>query len=181
VAKKSGLSTLELCAGGGGQALGYEQAGIHHEALLEIDRHACATLRLNRPDWKVLEADLSLFDGRPYRGVDILSGGLPCPPFSVAGKQLGDLDERNLFPSLIRLVEEVRPRAVMIENVRGILDAVFSDYRQYVGTQLEKQGYKPGWKLMNASRVYKGLCKRGSPTMKEEKQWTSSQRYWTSC
>ncbi len=151
VPKATGLSTLELCAGGGGQALGYEQAGIEHEALVEIDKHACATLRLNRPNWKVIEGDLNVFDGRPFRGIDILSGGLPCPPFSVAGKQLGDLDERNLFPVLIRLVDEVRPRAVMIENVRGILDAVFSDYRQFVGVQLEKLGYKPGWKLMNAS------------------------------
>lgn len=151
VPKMTGLSTLELCAGGGGQAIGYEQAGIHHQALVEIDKHACATLRLNRPEWKVIETDLKLFDGRPYRGVDILSGGLPCPPFSVAGKQLGDLDERNLFPALIRLVDEVRPRAVMIENVRGILDAVFLDYRQFVEKQLLKLGYVPGWKLMNAS------------------------------
>jgi len=151
VPKMTGLSTLELCAGGGGQAIGYEQAGIHHQALVEIDKHACATLRLNRPDWKVIETDLKLFDGRPFRGVDILSGGLPCPPFSVAGKQLGDLDERNLFPALIRLVDEVKPRAVMIENVRGILDAVFLDYRQFVEKQLQKLGYVPGWKLMNAS------------------------------
>jgi DNA (cytosine-5)-methyltransferase 1 len=69
----------------------------------------------------------------------------------VAGKQLGHADERNLFPSAIRLVDEIRPRAVMIENVRGILDAVFEDYRGYVGKQLSKLGYEPGWKLMNAS------------------------------
>jgi DNA (cytosine-5)-methyltransferase 1 len=151
VAHNSGISTLELCAGAGGQALGYEQAGIHHQALVEIDKHACATLRLNRPDWNVIEGDLAHFDGRPYRGVEILSGGLPCPPFSKAGKQLGENDERNLFPEMIRLVDEIRPQAIMIENVRGILDAVFADYRQYVGAALEKMGYRPGWKLMNAS------------------------------
>lgn len=147
----SGLTTLELCAGGGGQALGYEQAGIGHAGLIEIDKHACATLRLNRPEWNVMEQDLTSFSGTPYKGVDIISGGLPCPPFSKAGKQLGTRDERNLFPVMIRLVDEIRPRAVVIENVRGILDAVFEDYRQYVGAELKKLGYEPGWKLMNAS------------------------------
>lgn len=151
VLHKIGISTLELCAGAGGQALGYELAGIHHQGLVEIDQHACATLRLNRPEWNVMGTDLAKFDGRPFRGVEILSGGLPCPPFSKAGKQLGEKDERNLFPEMIRLVDEIRPQAIMIENVRGILDAVFADYRQYVGTELEKLGYRPGWKLMNAS------------------------------
>jgi DNA (cytosine-5)-methyltransferase 1 len=100
---KSRLTTLELCAGAGGQALGLEQAGIGHAGLVELDKHACATLRLNRPAWNVIEQDLHHFDGRPFVGVDIVSGGLPCPPFSVAGKQLGHKDERNLFPVLIRL------------------------------------------------------------------------------
>lgn len=147
----NGLSTLELCAGAGGQALGYEQAGFEHAALVEINKHACATLRLNRPTWNVIEGDLAEFDGRGYRGIDVISGGLPCPPFSVAGKQLGENDERNLFPEMIRLVDQIRPRAVMIENVRGILDAVFSDYRQLVGDQLKRFGYTAGWRLMNAS------------------------------
>jgi DNA (cytosine-5)-methyltransferase 1 len=148
---RSDLTTLELCAGAGGQALGYEQAGIAHAALVELDKHACATLRLNRPNWRIVEQDLNAFSGSSYKGVDIISGGLPCPPFSIAGKQLGKKDERNLFPAMIRLVDEVRPRAVMIENVRGILDAVFEDYRTYVGTELQKLGYQPGWKLINAS------------------------------
>jgi DNA (cytosine-5)-methyltransferase 1 len=146
-----GLSTLELCAGAGGQALGYEMAGIDHAGLVELDKHACATLRLNRPEWNVIEQDLNHFDGAAFRGVDIISGGLPCPPFSVAGKQLGENDERNLFPVLIRLVDQIRPRAVMIENVRGILDAVFVDYRLFIREQLKRLGYKTGWKLMNAS------------------------------
>ena len=113
-----GLTTLELCAGAGGQALGYEQAGIAHVGLVELDKHACATLRLNRPEWKekgiVFERDLNTFDGGAFKGADIISGGLPCPPFSVAGKQLGSLDERNLFPAMIRLVDQIRPKAVMI-------------------------------------------------------------------
>jgi len=146
-----GLTTLELCAGGGGQAVGLEQAGFHHVGLVEIDSHACATLRVNRPKWNVIEEDLNMFDGSSFKGVDLISGGLPCPPFSVAGKQLGKDDERNLFPAMIRLVDQIRPRAVMIENVRGFLDAVFQDYRWYVRKELEKLGYEPGWKLMNAS------------------------------
>jgi|SRR5579863_977659 len=147
----AGLTTLELCAGAGGQALGFEQAGIEHVGLVELDRHACATLRLNRPDWNVLEGDMAAFDGGPFKGVDVISGGLPCPPFSIAGKQLGTKDERNLFPAMIRLVDQVRPRAVMIENVRGILEAVFEDYRLLVADELKKLGYQTGWKLMNAS------------------------------
>jgi DNA (cytosine-5)-methyltransferase 1 len=116
-----------------------------------VDCHACSTLRLNRPQWNVIQQDLNTFSATSFKGVDIISGGLPCPPFSIAGKQLGTKDERNLFPVMIRLVDEARPRAVMIENVRGILDAVFEDYRHYVGTELRKLGYEPGWKLMNAS------------------------------
>ena len=119
------LTAVELCAGAGGQALGLEKAGFDHTALVEIDPNCCNTLRANRKQWNVLQQDLRAFDGSPYKGIDLLAGGLPCPPFSVAGKQLGDGDERNLFPEGIRLVRQIRPRAVMIENVRGILDAVF--------------------------------------------------------
>jgi DNA (cytosine-5)-methyltransferase 1 len=106
---------------------------------------------LNRHGWNVIEHDLNTFDGSMFKGVDIISGGLPCPPFSVAGKQLGARDERNLFPVMIRLVDQIRPRAVMIENVRGILDPAFQYYRSFVGEELKKLGYQTGWKLMNAS------------------------------
>ncbi|HVJ08568.1 MAG TPA: DNA cytosine methyltransferase [Acidisarcina sp.] len=145
------LTALELCAGAGGQALGLERAGFHHKALLELDRHACMTLRINRPEWNVIQGDLRDFDAAAFAGVDLVCGGLPCPPFSVAGKQLGKDDERNLFPSAIRVIEQVKPRAVMIENVRGILDAVFSDYRQYIVEELKALGYRAQWKLLNAS------------------------------
>jgi DNA (cytosine-5)-methyltransferase 1 len=145
------FASLEICAGAGGQAIGIEQAGFRHEALVEIDTGACATLRLNRPSWEVVEGDVCRFDGTPFRGIDLLAGGLPCPPFSVAGKQLGKSDERNLFPDALRLVDETRPRAVMIENVRGILDAVFEDYRTHISTMLKKMGYETAWHLFNAS------------------------------
>ncbi len=91
------LSTLELCAGGGGQALGFEQAGIEHVGLVEMDRHACATLRLNRPGWNVMEEDLNRFDGTAFRGADIISGGLPCPPFSVPESNSAALTSATCF------------------------------------------------------------------------------------
>jgi DNA (cytosine-5)-methyltransferase 1 len=145
------LTTLEICAGGGGQAIGLEAAGIDHVALVEINKAACDTLRLNRPAWNVIQEDLNEFDCSKYRGVDLVSGGLPCPPFSIAGKQLGKEDERNLFPALIRLVNQTHPRAIMIENVRGILEAVFEDYRYHIASELKKLGYDTGWKLLNTS------------------------------
>jgi DNA (cytosine-5)-methyltransferase 1 len=145
------LTSLEICSGAGGQALGLEMAGFGHEALVEIEPPACSTLRLNRPHWNVVEGDLREFDGRPYHGVDLIAGGVPCPPFSRAGKQLGADDERDMFPEALRLVDECRPKAVMLENVRGLLDAVFDDYRNKVEKQLKKLGYVPGWRLLNAS------------------------------
>jgi len=147
------LTSVELCAGAGGQALGLEQAGYRHSALVEIDKHCCNTLRHNRPDWNILEEDLRLFKERAsdFKGMDLLAGGMPCPPFSVAGKQLGEKDERNLFNDAIGIVDAARPRAVMIENVRGFLDAPFHDYREHLKAQLEKLGYKTDWRLLNAS------------------------------
>ncbi|MCR1345512.1 DNA cytosine methyltransferase [Acidithiobacillus ferrooxidans] len=147
----SQFTSLELCAGAGGQALGLEMAGFDHAALIELEPAACATLRLNRPGWSVIEDDLRQFSGNPYKGIDLVAGGVPCPPFSKAGKQLGAKDERDLFPEAIRLVDECRPQAVMLENVRGLLDAVFDDYRNKVEKQLKKLGYVPGWRLLNAS------------------------------
>ena len=150
----SHMESIELCAGAGGQALGLEQAGFRHQALVEIDAPCRATLNLNRPGWNVVEgdsADVAQFSATPYRGIDLLAGGLPCPPFSVAGKQLGRHDERNLFPEALRIIDECRPRAVLIENVRGFLDAVFSDYRQHLKHELARMGYEADWRLFNAS------------------------------
>ncbi len=145
------MNSLELCAGAGGQAQGLELSGFDHEALVEIDAAACHTLRLNRPQWNVIEGDLSKFDATPFRGVDLVAGGVPCPPFSKAGKQLGADDARDMFPQAIRVVNEARPKAVMLENVRGLLDAVFADYRQEIARQLNTMGYWAGWNLFNAA------------------------------
>lgn len=145
------MQSIEFCAGAGGQAIGLEQAGFRHAALVEIERDFAKTLELNRPGWNVFAQDMNTFDGRPYRGVDLFAAGLPCPPFSVAGKQLGDKDERNLFPAALRLIDEIQPQAVMIENVRGFLSAVFEDYRKSLKDQLDKLGYYTDWRLLNAS------------------------------
>lgn len=145
------MNSLELCAGAGGQALGLERSGFEHEALVEIDTAACSTLRLNRPQWNVIEGDLSQFDATRYRGIDLVAGGVPCPPFSKAGKQLGADDERDMFPQAIRIVDETRPQAVMLENVRGLLDAVFTDYRHNISRQLKAMGYWSDWHLFNAA------------------------------
>lgn len=145
------FSCIEICAGAGGQAIGLERAGFEPEALIEIDKPCCDTLRHNRPQWNVVEEDIKRFSGRQLKGVDLLAGGVPCPPFSKAGKQLGKEDDRDLFPEALRLVAECRPRAVMLENVRGFLDAVFEDYRIQLKKQLKKLGYETDWRLLNAS------------------------------
>lgn len=145
------LNSIEICAGAGGQALGLEQAGFDHVSLVEIEPPACSTLRLNRPQWHVQEGDVRDFSALHLKGVDLVAGGVPCPPFSKAGKQLGQDDERDLFPEAVRLVDECRPRAVMLENVRGLLDSVFDEYRAKIIRDLAKLGYDASWRLLNAS------------------------------
>src|SRR5689334_21666653 len=152
--KSEPLTSLELCAGAGGQALGLEAAGLEHRALVEIEPAFCGTLRKNRPHWNVIEDDIrepQKLDASKYRGIDLLAGGLPCPPFSVAGKQLGELDERNLFPAALKIIEQTDPKAVMIENVRGFLEDVFLEYREAFRSQLFNMGYITGFRLLNAS------------------------------
>ena len=144
-------TALEICAGGGGQALGLEQAGFAHVGLVEVDEAACDTLKLNRPLWNVIQADINEFDGIPYQGIDLLAGGIPCPPFSIAGKQLGSQDDRNLFPAVLRLTRQIRPPIVMIENVRGLLNARFRDYRAELAAEFKYLGYSADWRLLNAS------------------------------
>ena len=145
------MKSIEICAGAGGQALGLEQAGFEHVALVEIDKHACATLKENRPKWNVIEGDVKAFSAAKYTNIDLLAGGVPCPPFSIAGKQLGNDDERDLFPEALRLVNECNPKAVMLENVRGLFDPKFKDYRNSIIEQLENMGYKCFWELINAT------------------------------
>jgi DNA (cytosine-5)-methyltransferase 1 len=146
------LRSIEICAGGGGQALGLEQAGFEHAAVVELDTHACATLRMNRPYWNTIQADVTEWRADDYRGhVDLVAGGVPCPPFSKAGKQLGSGDERDLFPSALRIIQDCRPRAVLLENVRGLLDARFDHYRAELDEQLGAWGYETFWKLLQSA------------------------------
>jgi len=144
-------NSIELCAGAGGQALGLEKAGFKHIELIEIDSNACNTLRFNRPKWNIIERDIRDYFPKPSMEIDLLAGGIPCPPFSIAGKQLGPNDERDLFPEALRLVAELQPKAVMLENVKGLLDSVFDGYRAKIILQLEKLGYVADWRLLNAS------------------------------
>ncbi len=146
------LKSIEICAGAGGQALGLEMAGFKHIALVEYEKKYCEILKKNRPEWNIICEDVKNFSGKPYRNkIDLLAGGVPCPPFSVAGKQLGSDDERDLFPEALRLIEEINPKAVMLENVRGFLDPTFKDYRESILKRIDELGYNVQIKLLNAS------------------------------
>jgi DNA (cytosine-5)-methyltransferase 1 len=151
------LTSIEVCAGAGGQALGLHAAGFKHVALVEVDRHAAATLRANgqRTGWWAPEAvhETSLIGWEPPSDigeVTLVAGGVPCPPFSIAGKQLGGDDERDLFPAILDLVEHVDPVAVMVENVRGLLTRKFDTYRSEVLSRLGDLGFEGEWELLEA-------------------------------
>jgi DNA (cytosine-5)-methyltransferase 1 len=145
------FTALELCAGGGGQALGLEMAGFHHTAAVEYEAQFCETLRANRPRWNVLNKDIRELNASDFTGLDLLAGGVPCPPFSIAGKQLGGDDERDMFPTAIALIKGAKPRAVLLENVPGLASAKFSEYRKNLERQLFKLGYQPEWRVIQAS------------------------------
>lgn len=145
------LTCVEICAGAGGQAIGLHMAGFEHVALVEYEEEYCQVLKDNMPHWNVICGDVHDFDGKIYKGVDLLAGGVPCPPFSVASKQLGKEDERDLFPEAIRLVKEIMPKAVMLENVRGFLDPKFEEYREHILESIRALGYRVQIKLLNAS------------------------------
>ncbi len=117
-------TVLELFAGAGGMALGLEKSGLKSVLLNEIDSHACKTLKINRPEWNVIEGDVSKVDFTPYRDtVDVLAGGFPCQAFSYAGKKLGFEDTRGtLFFEFARAVKETNPKILLAENVRGLLN-----------------------------------------------------------
>lgn len=144
-------TVLEICAGGGGQATGLEAAGFDLAAAVELERSACETLRKNRPHWDVIEGPVQDLDGRRFRGIDLFAGGVPCPPFSIAGKQRGHEDERDLFPEALRLVGECKPRTVLLENVPGFASEKFLDYRKNLLQKFSRLGYEAQWRVLNAS------------------------------
>ena len=144
-------SSIELCAGGGGQALGLEMAGFHHLRLLEYEPDFCKTLRLNRPNWNVLCGDIRDVVLEDFPHCDLLAGGVPCPPFSIAGKQKGERDERNMFPAALAIVRASKPRAVLFENVKGLASAKFADYRESILAELHTLNYEVTCQILEAS------------------------------
>ncbi len=139
------MKSIELFAGAGGLALGVSRAGFGHTAVVEWDRDACNTLLANRDagvaflaDWPIIQQDVRLLDFSQFAGqVDFVAGGPPCQPFSLGGKHQGHRDERNMFPETVRVVRQVRPRAFMFENVRGLLRKSFAHYFEYILLQLQ--------------------------------------------
>jgi len=138
------MRSVELFAGAGGLALGVSQAGFRHEWVVERDKDACETLVHNQeagvqplPHWNIIREDVRNLDYSSLRGkIDLVAGGPPCQPFSIGGKHRGPNDERNLWPEAIRAVRDIRPRAFLFENVRGILRPAFRPFLDYVKLQL---------------------------------------------
>jgi len=145
------LIALELCAGGGGQALGLEMAGFHHAAVVEYEPQFCTTLRKNRPHWDVRQQDIRHLRCEDFTGIDLIAAGVPCPPFSIAGKQLGADDDRDMFPTALTIIERIKPRAVLLENVQGFSSHKFADYRHDLLEKLTRMGYRAQWKVIQAA------------------------------
>ena len=130
------MRSVELFSGAGGLALGLEASGFEHVALVERNRDACATLRLNRPNWNVIESDVRKISFADLGPVALVAGGPPCQPFSIGGRARGSADMRDMFPQAVRAVRELRPHAFMFENVRGLLRQAFRNYVEYIRLQL---------------------------------------------
>ncbi|KAB2958566.1 MAG: DNA cytosine methyltransferase [Candidatus Methylomirabilis oxygeniifera] len=135
--------SIELFAGAGGLALGVSAAGFEHEMVVELDRNACDTIRKNtelrvKPiaSWPLVQADVRTVDFKPFEGIDLVAGGPPCQPFSIGGKHKGHADRRNLFPEVVRVVRETKPRAILVENVKGLMRPSFAEFFEHVVLQL---------------------------------------------
>ncbi len=146
------FTVLELFAGAGGLALGLENAGFKTVLLNEIDKHAAATLRLNRPDWEVLEGDIHKLDFSEYENkVDVVSGGFPCQSFSYAGHSLGFEDTRGtLFFEFARCVQQVRPKIALAENVRGLENHDKGRTLATIIGVMEDLGYRTEYRILKA-------------------------------
>ena len=126
------MHTLELFAGCGGLAKGLENAGFKHAGLLEINHQACESLRANFNPRLVHEVDVKKVDFSEFKGVDVVSGGPPCQPFSLGGLARAYNDKRDMFPQAIRAISEITPTAFLFENVKGLLRAKFAPYFNYI-------------------------------------------------
>ncbi|MGO8697904.1 MAG: DNA cytosine methyltransferase [Limisphaerales bacterium] len=139
------MRSIELFTGAGGLAIGMARAGFDHEVVIERDHDSCETIRLNkrRQLWPVAEWTLNAGDVEQFNyanipaGMDLVAGGPPCQPFSQGGKHAGQKDTRNMFPEAVRAVRELKPRAFVFENVKGLLREGFTKYFNYILLQLE--------------------------------------------
>lgn len=143
VKPKRKYTSVELFAGAGGLAIGLEKAGFKHVLLNEFDHNACETLRTNKPTWNIEEGDIHNVDFSQYNGkVDLLSGGFPCQAFSYAGKGEGFADARGtLFFELMRAAEEINPRIILCENVKGLTSHDNGRTFKVIKETIEKKGY----------------------------------------
>lgn len=126
------MQTLELFAGCGGLAKGLERAGFQHAGLIELNHQACESLRLNFAPQLVYETDVKSVDFSRYAAVDVVSGGPPCQPFSLGGLSRAHYDRRDMFPQAIRAIAEIKPKAFIFENVKGLLREKFAPYFNYI-------------------------------------------------
>src|SRR5690606_34661913 len=140
---------VEICAGAGGQALGLEAAGFDPVVLIDSKADACFTIDRNRPDWDIICIDVARFqpEERPdVMGVDLLSGGLPRVKSLATLARAEDSEERRVLRTAIALVERIRPRAVLFENVPDLVESPeFETDRRWIDTALERSGYRSGW------------------------------------
>lgn len=149
------LSSLEICSGAGAQALGLERAGFDPVMLIDNDEQACATVRLNRPEWDVRCLDLVEFDPAEHPqvyDVDLLSGGLPrvASPATVLRPETDQ--ELGILRAAIWLLTAVRPKALLLENVPHLISAAaFEPVREWIEGQLAHEGYAADWRVLNAA------------------------------
>lgn len=143
------MRSVELFAGCGGLALGVARAGFDHDLVVDLDDDPVATLNENKKrkikhvrHWEIVQNDTRELDFRTYQGIDLVSGGPPCQPFSIGGKHLGPRDPRNMWPEAIRAIREIRPKAFILENVRGLFRPDFSKYLEYIKLQLACPEFK---------------------------------------
>ena len=138
------MKAVELFAGAGGLGMGVSLAGYEHTAVIEWNNWACETLRENKQrcfplvtDWPLHKGDVRLFDYSSIQTpIDLVAGGPPCQPFSLGGKHGAHSDKRDMFPTTIDVIRKLRPRAFLIENVKGLTRASFSNYLEYTHLQL---------------------------------------------
>lgn len=146
------FNVIELFAGCGGMALGLENAGLQTELLVEINKNCCETLTKNRPNWQVLNEDVTKIDFTKYKNkIDIVTGGFPCQAFSHAGERKGFLDTRGtLFFDFARCIKEVQPKIIIGENVRGLITHKKGETLAIILKTLDELGYQTSYKLLNA-------------------------------